>query len=190
MNNSNRPRDVCEGSFLPGNQSFAITAGENNANANKDASAATPIITPTTQTNKHDGANDIILVENVSPNDNPRDKSQMENSKEDDDNPNFVYKEEDDEDFSSIANISDAPQYKNQSYHDLKRKVDAPKAISTHFPADTRFGGSMEEDWERHKEEYETIALYYQLCSKDLAFYLRLTLKDQALAVYKTEYPK
>lgn len=84
----------------------------------------------------------------------------------------------------------DAPQYKSQSVHELKRKQDAVKAVMSEFSnSSDKFGGAREDDWEKHLEENETVILDYQLRSKDIAFYLRLTLKDQALAVHRTEFP-
>lgn len=46
---------------------------------------------------------------------------------------------------------------------------------------DSRFGGELEDNWERHMGDFEMLALDYQLRSKDLAYFLRLTLKDQAI---------
>lgn len=87
-------------------------------------------------------------------------------------------------------NDSDAPSYKKQSANQLKRKQDAVKAIITEFNGDSnKYGGGVEEDWSRHIDEFETVALDYQLKSKDMAYYLRLTLKDHTLSVHRSQYP-
>lgn len=63
------------------------------------------------------------------------------------------------------------------------------KAFSSPFSQD-KLGGGQDEDWDRHKEAFEYIFLYYQLKSKDLAYCLRLTLMGQALAFHQSEYLK
>lgn len=101
--------------------------------------------------------------------------------------PNFVITRNDQID--SFLQDSDSPQYKGSGDNELKRKQDAARAISTAFK-NSQFGGTMEEDWERHIADFETLAMDYQLRSKDFAYFLRLTLKDQALAVHRSEFPK
>lgn len=53
-----------------------------------------------------------------------------------------------------------------------------------------RGGGGEEEDWEKHRDEFETGTPEYQLKSKDMVYYLRMTLKDQKLPVHRSEYPR
>lgn len=101
--------------------------------------------------------------------------------------PDFIITRRD----SALDNFlkgNDAPTYKNVSDQELRRKQDAAKAISMAFK-DSKFGGGQEEDWERHISDFETLAFDYQLRSKDLAYFLRLTLRDQALAVHRAEFP-
>lgn len=102
--------------------------------------------------------------------------------------PDFVFKREGTDYVDHVINDPDAPRYKNQGSTEIKRKKDALKAIMTALK-DNKFGGGVEEDWNKHQDEYETVTLDYQLRSKDMAFYLRLTIKDQALAVHRSEYP-
>lgn len=102
----------------------------------------------------------------------------------------FVFKREGSMYIDDVLNDADAPNYKHQTAQELKRKQDGVKAVMAAFSnQNDKFGGGREDDWNKHIEEYETIILDYQLRSKDMAFYLRLTLKDQALAVHRAEFP-
>lgn len=87
-----------------------------------------------------------------------------------------------------FLNAQDVPTYKNVTEQELRRKQEAAKAISIALK-DSRFGGEQEDDWERHINDFETLAFDYHLRSKDLSYYLRITLKDQALSVHRSEFP-
>lgn len=62
------------------------------------------------------------------------------------------------------------PQYKNVTDQELRRKQEAAKAISMAFK-DQIIGGEQEEDWEKHISDFETLAFYYQLRRKYIAYY-------------------
>lgn len=83
---------------------------------------------------------------------------------------------------------TDAPQYKNVADQELIRKQEESKAISMAFKA-YRFGGEQEEDWEKHITDLETLAFDYQIRSKDLAYFVRLTVREKALPVHRAEFP-
>lgn len=103
--------------------------------------------------------------------------------------PDSIIRHPDSEKIDKFFDDTDAPTYKNESLHVIKRKQEAVKAVS-YVVQNSKFGGDQEEDWDQHVSDYEAIVLDYQLRSKDLAYYMRLTLCDQALAVHRAEYPK
>lgn len=105
------------------------------------------------------------------------------------DDPNIVLGRNEDEQIEEILDAQDAPRYRNTNDNKLKRKKQATKAIDSAFHK-SQFGGGVEEDWEQHKVDYQAIALDYHLRSKCLAYFLRLTLRDQALAVHRSEFTK
>lgn len=103
--------------------------------------------------------------------------------------PDSIVRRVEPNDIDQFMNASGAPHYMNDGDNEVKRKQKAIKALSQAFMY-FKFGGAQEEYWELHLSDYEAIALDYQLRSKDLAYYLRLTLRDQALAVHRSEYPR
>lgn len=105
------------------------------------------------------------------------------------DDPNKVLIRDDNDEVNPFLKSPDAPLYKNTSDNEAKRKKNVAKEIATAFK-NAQIGGDLEEDWERHLAEYQAVALDYQVRSKDLAYFLTLTLRDQALAVNRAEYPK
>lgn len=105
------------------------------------------------------------------------------------DDPNAVLARNDNDQIEEFLDAQDAPHYRNTSASKLKRKQQAAKDIAPAFQK-SQFGGGNEEDWEQHRADYQEIALDYHLRSKDLAYYLKLKLRYQALAVNRSEFPK
>lgn len=103
--------------------------------------------------------------------------------------PDSIVRREDPNSVDQFLNAPEAPTYKNDGETETKRKQEAMKSISYAFQYN-KYGGKQEVDWEQHKHDYEAIVLDYALSSKDLAYHLRLTLKDQLLAFHKSEYPR
>lgn len=89
-------------------------------------------------------------------------------------NPNFIITHHDST-LDKFLAAKDAPAYNNLSEQELCRNQEAGKSISMAFK-DTRFGGELEENWERQISDFETLAFDYQLRRKYLSYFLRLTL--------------